>query len=31
MVSDPAVEAVFGAYPKPLKAKRLALRRPIIE
>jgi hypothetical protein len=24
--SDPAVAAVFGAYPKPLKAKLLALR-----
>jgi hypothetical protein len=28
--SDPAVEAVFGAYPKPLKAKLLALRRLIL-
>ena len=27
--SDPAVEAVFGAYPKPVKAKLLALRRLI--
>jgi Domain of unknown function (DU1801) len=30
-VSDPAVDAVFGAYPKPLKAKLLALRRLIFE
>jgi hypothetical protein len=30
-VSDPAVAAVFGAYPKPLKAKLLALRRLIFE
>jgi hypothetical protein len=29
--SDPAVEAVFGAYPKPLKAKLLALRRLILD
>ena len=29
--SDPAVDAVFGAYPKPLKAKLLALRRLIFE
>jgi hypothetical protein len=28
---DPAVDAVFGAYPKPLKAKLLALRRLIFE
>jgi hypothetical protein len=28
---DPAVGAVFGAYPKPLKAKLLALRRLIFE
>jgi hypothetical protein len=28
---DPAVDAVFGAYPKPLKAKLLALRRLILE
>ena len=27
--SDPAVEAAFDAYPKPLKAKLLALRRLI--
>jgi hypothetical protein len=26
-LSDPAVDAVFDAYPKPLKAKLLALRR----
>lgn len=30
-VSDPAVDAVFSAYPKPLKAKLLALRRLILE
>jgi hypothetical protein len=30
-VSDPAVDAVFGAYPKPLKARLLALRRLIFE
>jgi hypothetical protein len=29
--SDPAVDAVFGAYPKPLKAKLLALRRLIFD
>jgi Domain of unknown function (DU1801) len=29
--SDPAVEAVFGAYLKPLRAKLLALRRLIFE
>src|ERR1700723_1796926 len=29
--SDPAVEEVFGAYPKPLKAKLLALRRLIFD
>jgi hypothetical protein len=29
--SDPAVDAVFGAYPKPLKAKLLALRRLILD
>jgi hypothetical protein len=29
--SDPAVEAVFSAYPKPLRAKLLALRRLIFE
>jgi hypothetical protein len=29
--SDPAVEAVFGAYPEPLKAKLLALRRLILD
>src|SRR5882757_3751463 len=30
-LSDPAVDAVFGAYPKPLKAKLLALRRLILD
>jgi hypothetical protein len=29
--SNPAVEAVFGAYPKPVKAKLLALRRLIFD
>jgi hypothetical protein len=29
--SDPAVDAVFGVYPKPLKAKLLALRRLILD
>jgi hypothetical protein len=29
--SDPGVEAVFSAYPKPLKAKLLALRRLIFD
>jgi len=29
--SDPAVDAVFDAYPKPLKAKLLALRRLIFD
>jgi uncharacterized protein DUF1801 len=29
--SDCAVDAVFGAYPKPLKTKLLALRRLIFE
>jgi hypothetical protein len=29
--SDPAVDAVFNAYPKPLKAKLLALRRLIFD
>jgi hypothetical protein len=29
--SDSAVDAVFAAYPKPLKAKLLALRRLILE
>ena len=29
--SDPAVEEVFRAYPKPLKAKLLALRRLIFD
>jgi Domain of unknown function (DU1801) len=29
--SDPAVDAVFAAYPKPLKAKLLALRRLILD
>jgi hypothetical protein len=28
---DPTVEAVFGAYPKPVKAKLLALRRLIFD
>jgi hypothetical protein len=28
---DPAVEAVFSAYPKPLKAKLLALRQLIFD
>ena len=28
---DPAVDAVFAAYPKPLKAKLLALRRLIFD
>jgi hypothetical protein len=28
---SPAIEAVFGAYPKPVKAKLLALRRLIFE
>ena len=28
---DPAVEAVFSAYPKPIKTKLLALRRMIFE
>ncbi len=28
---DPAIEAVFGAYPKPVKAKLLALRRLIFD
>jgi hypothetical protein len=30
-VSDPAVDAVFSAYPKPLQAKLLALRRLIFD
>jgi hypothetical protein len=30
-VSDPAVDAVFSAYPKPLKTKLLALRRLIFD
>jgi hypothetical protein len=30
-VSDPAVDAVFSAYPKPVKAKLLALRRLIFD
>jgi hypothetical protein len=30
-LSDPAVDAVFSAYPKPLKAKLLALRRLIFD
>jgi hypothetical protein len=29
--SDPAVEAVFNAYPKPVKARLLALRRLILD
>jgi hypothetical protein len=29
--ADPAVAAVFDAYPKPLKAKLLALRRLILD
>jgi hypothetical protein len=29
--SDPGVEAVFRAYPKPLKARLLALRRLILD
>jgi len=29
--SNPAVEAVFDTYPKPLKAKLLALRRLILD
>jgi hypothetical protein len=29
--SDPAVDAVFGAYPKPIKARLLALRRLIFD
>jgi hypothetical protein len=29
--ADPAVTAVFGAYPKPLKSKLLALRRLILD
>jgi hypothetical protein len=29
--SDPALDAVFAAYPKPLKAKLLALRRLILD
>jgi hypothetical protein len=29
--SDPAVDAVFGAYPKPLRARLLALRRLILD
>jgi hypothetical protein len=28
---DPAVDAVFAAYPKPIKAKLLALRRLILD
>ena len=30
-IPDPAVDAVFRAYPKPLKAKLLALRRLILD
>src|ERR1700694_6098035 len=29
--SDPAVDAVFSAYPKPIRAKLLALRRLIFD
>jgi hypothetical protein len=29
--SDSAVDAVFAAYPKPLKARQLALRRLILD
>src|ERR1700688_3583963 len=29
--SDPAVDAVFNAYPKPIKARLLALRRRIFD
>ena len=29
--SDPAVDAAFAAYPKPIKAKLLALRRLILD
>jgi Domain of unknown function (DU1801) len=29
--SDPAVDAVFSAYPKPVKTRLLALRRLILE
>jgi hypothetical protein len=29
--SDPAVDAVFDAYPKPVKARLLALRRLILD
>src|SRR5882724_11782830 len=29
--SDPAVDAVFNAYPKPIKARLLALRRLIFD
>src|ERR1700720_2473107 len=29
--SDPAVDAVFNAYPRPIKAKLLALRRLIFD
>lgn len=29
--SDPAVDAVFGAYPKPLNERLLALRRLILD
>ena len=30
-LTDPAVDAVFSAYPKPVKAKLLALRRLIFD
>src|SRR5580698_158555 len=30
-LSNPAVEAVFSSYPKPVKAKLLALRRLIFD
>jgi hypothetical protein len=29
--TDPAVDAIFAAYPKPLKARLLALRRLILD
>jgi hypothetical protein len=29
--SDPAIDAVFAAYPKPIKTKLLALRRLILD
>lgn len=30
-ISDPVMDAVFGAYPKPLQTKMLALRRLIFD